>query len=170
MVKNVKINIASVLKNDGASTDFSGEVSLGRVEFMGSMFDFRQPLSIVGKVLNIGGTIEISASITGSYITECSRCGKPVAEEFSSDLFESLDNDFSDIDEECISIQGNVMDISGSIEACIFGNIPMQSLCSEDCKGLCPKCGINLNENECNCDTTVYDPRFAIFRNLSEEV
>ena len=166
----MKINIASVLRNDGASKDFSGEVTLGKVEFMGSTLDFEKPLSVVGKVLNIGGTLEISARITGGYVTECSRCGRPVEEDFSADLFESMDDDFSDIDEECIIVQGNVIDISGSIEACIFGNIPMRSLCSEDCKGLCPMCGINLNEKECNCDTTVYDPRFAIFRNLSEEV
>ena len=167
---SVKVNIASVLKNDGASQSFSGEVVLGKVEYMGSTLDFEKPLAVSGNVLNIGGTIEISAQITGRYTTECARCGKDVAEDFSADLFESMENDFSDIDEECISVQGNVMDISGSIDACIFGNIPMQSLCSEECKGLCPECGINLNEKECNCDTTVYDPRFAIFRNLSKEV
>ena len=166
----MKINIASVLRNDGASKDFSGEVVLGEVEFMGSTLLFEKPRLVEGKVLNIGGTLEISAQINGSYRAECSRCGNPVNEDFSAELFESVDNDFSDIDEECICIAGNVMDISGSIEACIFGNIPLQFLCSEDCKGLCPVCGINLNENECNCDTTVYDPRFAIFRNLSEEV
>ena len=166
----MKINIASVLKNDGASKDFSGEVYLGKVCYMGSTLDFETPLFVAGKVLNIGGTLEISAQITGRFATECSRCGAAVAEDFSADLFESVENDFSDIDAECISIQGNVMDISGSVEACIFSNIPLQFLCSEDCKGLCPGCGINLNENECNCDTTVYDPRFAIFRNLSEEV
>ncbi len=166
----MKINIASVLRNDGATKDFSGEVNLGKVEFMGSTLDFKEPLSVAGKVLNIGGTLEITATIKGGYVTECSRCGIDVAEGFSAELFESMDNDFSDIDEECIVVQGNVIDISGSIEACIFGNIPLQTLCSEDCKGLCPVCGINLNEKECNCDTTVYDPRFAIFRNLSEEV
>ena len=166
----MKLNIASVLKNDGASKSFSGEVNLGKVDYMGSTLDFKSPLLIEGKVLNIGGTLEISAQITGEFATECSRCGAEVNEKFSADLFESIENDFSDIDEECVSIQGNVMDISGSIEACIFGNIPMQSFCMEDCKGLCPVCGVNLNYNECNCDTTVYDPRFAIFRNLSKEV
>lgn len=166
----MKLNIASVLKNDGASKAFLGEVSLGKVEYMGSTLDFEAPLSVTGKVQNIGGTIEISAHITGRFNTECSRCGDAVTEDFSADLFESVENDFSDIDEECISVQGNVIDISGSINACIFGNIPMQTLCREDCKGLCPECGMNLNEKECNCDTTVYDPRFAIFRNLSKEV
>ena len=166
----MKINIASVLRNDGASQSFTGSVELGTVVYMGSTISFEGPLAVSGKVINIGGTLEISADISGSYKTECSRCGVPVTENFSAELFESIENDFSDIDEECITISGNVMDISGSIDACIFGNIPMQFLCKEDCKGLCPECGINLNENECNCDTTVYDPRFAIFRNLSKEV
>ena len=166
----LKLNIASVLKNDGASKDFSGEVSLGKVDYMGSALDFKSPLKVDGKVLNIGGTLEISGRVTGEFSTECSRCGIVVTEAFEAELFESLENDFSDVDEECISVQGNVIDISGSINACIFGNIPMQSFCREDCKGLCPVCGVNLNYNECNCDTTVYDPRFAIFRNLSEEV
>ena len=166
----MKINIASVLKNEGASKQFSGNVELGMFDFMGSTLEFKTPLCVEGKIHNIGGTLEVSAQITGEYFTQCSRCGKEVREDFSADLFESMENDFSDIDPECISVSGNVIDISGSIDACIFNNIPLQFLCSEDCKGLCPVCGTDLNENECNCEKEVYDPRFAIFRNLSKEV
>ena len=166
----MKINIASVLRNDGASKAFSGNVELGTFDYMGSTLQFAEPVLIEGKVYSIGGALEISAQITGEYKTECSRCGQPVVGKLSGELFESIDSDFSDIDEECISISGNVIDISGSVEACIFESIPLQPLCREDCKGLCPVCGIDLNKNECNCDDTVYDPRFAIFRNLSKEV
>ena len=166
----MKINIASVLRNDGASKAFSGNVELGTFDYMGSTLTFHKPLNIEGKVYNIGGTLEISAQITGYYTTECSRCGQIVEAELKAELFESVDSDFSGIDDECIVVSGNVIDISGSIDACIFGSIPMQPLCREDCKGLCPVCGIDLNKNECNCETEVYDPRFAIFRKLSEEV
>ena len=166
----MKINIASVLRNDGASKAFSGNVELGTFDYMGSTLQFAEPVLIEGKVYSIGGALEISAKITGEYKTECSRCGQPIVGKLSGELFESLDSDFSDIDEECISISGNVIDISGSVEACIFESIPLQPLCREDCKGLCPVCGIDLNKNECNCETEVYDPRFAIFRNLSKEV
>jgi len=166
----MKINIASVLRNDGASKAFSGNVELGTFDYMGSTLTFKAPLLVEGKAVNIGDTLEISATVTGEYETECSRCGKKVTENLKSELFESIDSEFTDIDEECVSISGNVIDISGSIEASIFGSIPMQFLCREDCKGLCPVCGIDLNENECNCEVEVYDPRFAIFRNLSKEV
>lgn len=166
----MKINIASVLKNDGASKMFSGNVELGTFDYMGSTLAFEEPVRVDGKVFNIGGTLEISAQITGKYVTDCSRCGEKVEADLSAELFESVDDEFSDIDEECIVVSGNVIDISGSIDACIFNSIPMQFLCREDCKGLCPQCGTDLNKNKCNCEDEVYDPRFAIFRNLSKEV
>ena len=164
----MKINIASVLKNEGASVKFSGKMELGEFEFMASPVSFSDPVSIEGSVLNIGNTLEISASINGIYKTQCSRCGKDVTMELHSELFESVESDFSDADEECLSLCGNVLDIEGSVRASVFNDIPLKFLCSEDCKGLCPQCGVNLNEKECNCDTTVYDPRFAIFRNLQQ--
>ena len=128
----MKINIASVLKNDGASKMFSGDVELGTFDYMGSTLAFEKPVRVAGKVFNIGGTLEISAEIKGEYTTECSRCGEKVEAELSAELFESIDDEFSDIDEECIVVSGNVIDISGSIEACIFNSIPMQFLCRED--------------------------------------
>ena len=166
----MKINIASVLRNDGASKAFSGNVELGKLDYMGSTLNFSKPVEITGKVYNIGGALEISATVAGEYETECSRCGQPVVGKLSAELFESIDSDLTDLDEECITVSGNVIDISGSIDACIFEELPMQPLCMEECKGLCPVCGIDLNKNECNCETKVYDPRFAIFRNLSKEV
>ena len=166
----MKINIASVLRNDGASKEFSGNVELGNLDYMGSTLSFKEPLAVNGKVYSIGGALEISAEITGEYRTVCSRCGQSVEGKLTAELFESIDSDLSGIDEECITVSGNVIDISGSIDACIFEELPMQPLCKEDCKGLCPVCGIDLNKNECNCERAVYDPRFAIFRNLSKEV
>ena len=166
----MKINIASVLRNDGASKEFSGEAELGSFEYMGSTLTFENPPRITGRIHNIGGTLEISGQITGEYTTVCSRCQAPIRKVFSAELFESIDDELSDIDEECITVSGNVIDISGSIDACIFGSLPMQPLCREDCKGLCHQCGTDLNKNECNCEDEVYDPRFAIFRKLSKEV
>ena len=166
----MKINIASVLRNEGAVKPFSETVELGRFDLMGSTLRFQRPLSVNGKILNIGGTLEISAQIEGEYTTQCSRCGEEVEMTLSAELFESVENDFSDVDDECISISGNIIDITGSVNACIFNSIPLQFLCSDECRGLCPVCGVNRNKQECNCDETVYDPRFAIFRNLSKEV
>jgi uncharacterized protein len=44
--------------------------------------------------------------------------------------------------------------------------LPTRPLCSEDCRGLCGTCGVNLNRESCSCSEPVGDPRMAIFRNL----
>lgn len=52
----------------------------------------------------------------------------------------------------------------------VYGEIllawPMKVLCKDDCRGLCPKCGANLNQTECNCDRAVPDPRMAAFQDV----
>ena len=166
----MKVNIASVLKSDGASMEIKGKAELGKFDFSGSVLEFKEPVTVSGTVRNIGGTVEIAADVKGEYTTQCSRCNKVFAKPLSAKLNESFDVEFSDVDEECLSLNGNVLDMSGAVDACIFENIPLSFLCSDDCKGLCPVCGTDLNVSECNCDTTVYDPRFAIFRKLSKEV
>lgn len=164
----MKINIATVMKNDGASLPFGGSVDLGVVEFCGSTLEFKEPPTVSGIIQNLGGTIEITGEVSGSYVTQCSRCVQACTVALSAELDERVEDDFSDADGECLSLKGNILDISGAVEAAIFGAIDTQPLCDEACKGLCPVCGANLNESECNCDTTVYDPRFAIFRKLMQ--
>ena len=48
----------------------------------------------------------------------------------------------------------------------IIGNWPAKILCKEDCKGICPKCGQNLNIKDCGCDTFVPDPRMAAIQDI----
>lgn len=47
--------------------------------------------------------------------------------------------------------------------------VPMKNLCSEDCKGLCPKCGKNLNEGPCNCNEEEIDPRWEPIQKLKSK-
>lgn len=147
----MKINIASVLKNEGASMDFSGTTEMGSFTFMGSPIEFAEDVSVKGTVLNIGGTIEVSADITGKYKTQCSRCCEDIVQSVECDLFESVRSDFSDADAECLSLCGTALDIDGAVKSCVFNSVPLKFLCSEDCKGLCPVCGCDLNTVQCSC-------------------
>src|SRR5262245_13566328 len=47
--------------------------------------------------------------------------------------------------------------------------LPMKPLCGDDCKGLCPVCGTNLNRGTCTCQRTWDDPRLAALRNLKHD-
>ena len=76
--------------------------------------------------------------------------------------------------EELSYVSGHSFDVDGFVLDECYVQLPMNVLCSEDCKGLCIKCGKNLNEGSCNCDTFVPDPRMTrildIYNANKEEV
>ena len=69
-----------------------------------------------------------------------------------------------DIDFE--TYKGDEIDLGGFLRELIAMSLPIKVLCVEECKGLCPNCGVNLNLEECSCKDNWVDPRFAVLRNL----
>ena len=63
-------------------------------------------------------------------------------------------------------IQNKKLDVDALMHNEILTDWPMQVLCSEDCKGICPSCGANRNRTSCDCDTAVLDPRMAAIRDI----
>ena len=64
---------------------------------------------------------------------------------------------------------GRVLDVMPQIEESIYTLIPTKILCREDCKGLCPNCGADLNEGECSCKNVNVDPRLEALRNFTTD-
>ena len=71
-----------------------------------------------------------------------------------------------DSDEEIWELSDKTIDLKPAVIANIILNMPMQVLCSDDCKGLCPKCGHNLNDGDCGCDRGYVNPQFEKLLNL----
>ena len=80
--------------------------------------------------------------------------------------FNLSDEERSEGLDETNFIIGYNLDVDTLINDEILIGFPMKLLCSEDCKGLCKNCGTNLNEKSCDCDTTVYDPRMSVIRDI----
>ena len=100
--------------------------------------------------------------------SECARCAELVRNAVEIEL------------EECFSPAENIspgeqvssMDVNGYINLrpilrdLVIVSTPMQILCTPDCKGLCPRCGIDLNQGQCDCELEDVDPRLAILKLL----
>lgn len=93
-----------------------------------------------------------------------------LVEEFS--IFYTSDKETAKYDDEQV-VQlfkpGTPIDLSNGLKENLLLAIPMKIVCSEDCKGLCLSCGMNLNEDRCNCKKTVVDPRWAGLEQLRNE-
>jgi uncharacterized protein len=135
-----------------------------------------EPVKVEGKLRKGIAQVDVNGRISGGAIEmECQRCLTPtkipldfpfsatfVTEENYTDAKEAelrgADLDVSVYEDERI-------DLGELAREQILLNLPTQALCREDCKGLCPKCGANLNETACDCASVEIDPRW---RGLSE--
>lgn len=163
----MKINIVSVINSDGAKLGIEKEFSVGSFEFAGNEYSFEKPVKVTGEITNIGSALKIILKVEGEYTSFCDRCGRDIASSIVGEASENITGENVEIDSEMFELYGHTLDISGAVESLVYSSLPMRNLCKDDCKGLCPKCGTDLNDSECNCDTTRYDPRFAIFRKLA---
>jgi uncharacterized protein len=92
---------------------------------------------------------------------------QPVAVEIPLEICREYDkNDTEEESEEENLIVGYNLDTEQLIYCEILVNWPMKTLCTEACKGICKKCGTNLNHSSCTCDTVELDPRMAKIRDI----
>ena len=135
---------------------------------------FPSPMKVTGDITNTAGYMRMALTMSVDYESTCARCLSPVCGEFTLDLektvaprnlLENLDEDRLD---DYAIIEDGFLDMDEQLREQLEMEFPMRFLCHEDCKGLCPKCGKNLNEGNCNCDHTEIDPRMEPLRKLLE--
>ena len=81
------------------------------------------------------------------------------------DMKQTAEGRIEDLDETDFIIGYN-LDTEKLVYGELLVNWPMKTLCREDCKGICRKCGKNLNEGSCGCDTVELDPRMAVIAEI----
>jgi uncharacterized protein len=135
-----------------------------------------QPVTADGSIVNLSGYMKMSLRINVKYKTECSRCLRPLDETLilvfdkTIAVAGSLENEESDeVIEDYILIRENKLNLSQITGEQLLLDFPLRHLCSEDCRGLCPKCGHDLNEGDCGCNTAETDPRLRILQTLLDK-
>ena len=126
-------------------------------------------VAVSGKIENNTGIVSLSATVTFSATVICSRCTEEFKNNFKFDIYHLLANNLvNDDNDDYIVVENSVLDLEELIVEDIVLSLPSRFLCSEDCKGLCSKCGHNLNEGPCGCKKDV-DPRMAALLQLLDD-
>ncbi|MGN7453862.1 YceD family protein [Paenibacillus pasadenensis] len=131
-----------------------------------------KPMSVELDVGPYEGTAQVTGELRADLTMVCSRCLEPVEEHLSIPIEErfalaSMVKD-PEADEDLILVAEDKVDLQPYVEGTLLIYLPMAPLCSDDCKGLCPDCGTNLNEQSCGCSRDVIDPRFEALKKLLE--
>ena len=159
-------DLSSVLNNDGAVLKISGGVELSETQSFG--VNFPEGVEVSGEIRCRKDVLELSAQVSGTFKTECARCLKELSFPLSFDFCETLAQDGESVTDKdsVIIFSGYVIDISDIVESNVLLNLSSKYVCSEDCKGICPKCGANLNETTCSCEDDEIDPRWEKLKNF----
>lgn len=126
------------------------------------------------RAVNAGtGEIVARGSVDGVLRHECRRCLEEVQTSFRRDLTLVFVSDGSDEDEESgaypFDESESYLDMSTAVREEILLEVNPYVECTPDCAGLCPQCGTNLNEAECDCTVDEVDPRWGALRDLKSE-
>ncbi|MBR2650613.1 MAG: DUF177 domain-containing protein [Clostridia bacterium] len=128
---------------------------------------FPSPLKVVGDITNTAGYMRMRVALTVDYETSCARCLSPISGSFSLDLEKTVAprDILADLPEEKLDdyviVDDGFIDIDELLRDQMELEFPSRFFCREDCRGLCQRCGKNLNEGKCGCPEKEIDPRLA---------
>jgi uncharacterized protein len=144
-------------------------VELSDVEYMGE-YPLKKPVTVTGNVTNRAGLVTLSISMVYVFSAPCDRCGLPTETCHKVTLEKSLAPEIAGIDnDDIILVEDYKLDLDELVYTEVIVSLPMKHLCREDCKGICPSCGKNLNDQKCNCETKQIDPRLQALADLLKE-
>lgn len=161
------LDVRPILCAPGKTLEFQFQMDLSDVEFEGR-YPASRPVETKGLVRNTAGLLELSLSAWTTLDSVCDRCGKEFLQEkevsYSCMLAEELQNEDSD---EIVLLEDGRVDVSDLARTEFILGMDTKTLCSEDCKGLCPRCGADWNIGPCSCKKEP-DPRMAALAKLLE--
>lgn len=164
------LGLSKIMDTPGATVPFSTSVDLSDLQY-GNSYPVTEPVTAEGQVRNTAGVLVMTGSIQTTIHGTCDRCAAEFDREieFPLDvvLVTELANEENE-DEWVFPLEGDSADLDDIVRTVFVLNLDSKLLCKEDCKGLCHRCGKNLNDGPCNCQKEL-DPRFAALKQLLEK-
>ena len=164
------LDLSKIIESPGASVSFSTSVDLSDLCY-GTCYPVDEPVQASGSVRNTAGVLVMTGRVHTTIHGVCDRC----AGDFTSDvdipidvvLVSELSNEENE-DEWVFPLEGDSADLEDIVRTVFVLNLDSKLLCKPDCKGICCRCGKNLNEGPCSCQKEL-DPRFAALRQLLDK-
>ena len=161
----MRLDLRDIINTPDAEKAFQLQVDLSDLDFFGRK-PITQPVRAEGRVTNHAGALVLEGTARSVLDLACDRCGK----EFSREKVVALDSLVAheledDENDEIILLEGTELDLDEVVTTAYILAMDTKNLCSDDCKGLCAKCGVDLNVEPCRCKPDV-DPRLAALAQL----
>ncbi len=163
------INLHDIIDIPDAAVDFDYSPDLSDAAG-GSVTSVSGPSRAVGQIRNAAGVLEFTADVETTLSCVCARClkefDKPMHQHISVTLSADSEDEFDSAD--VYPLDGDSIETDDIVVGEFILNMDQRQLCRDDCKGLCEKCGADLNNGPCTCEKEI-DPRLAVLGQLLGE-
>lgn len=161
----IRINVAEIKKRLVGSKTFAYELTPDELDITDTDLKVTAPIHLEGVVENAGYVILLKADVKTEIERTCGRCLKVFTEPLAAQVVEKFyPAGAENIENDAFIYESDLLDITEPVRESLLLAVPLQSLCREDCRGLCPVCGADRNEGDCGCDATTVDPRLAALK------
>ena len=162
------LNLQKIINAPGERMAFQFELDLSGVDF-GGMYPSQEPVVVTGQARNTAGMLTLEMEMSTVLKSVCDRCLKafdnPCSVRCDYALAERVESEDSD---DIIVLEDGCVDVGELARTAFILEMDTKTLCSEDCMGICPGCGVDLNQGSCTCKKQV-DPRLAVLARLLEK-
>lgn len=167
----MQIDLSKFLLSDDTLYRVSGEYAVNDSEFL-SKIRIKGKILFSGEFFKVEDELILNASVKYTYTETCARClaefDNTIETKFEAVVVEDRPVN-PETDEIEIAVKDGCVDLSVPVKQMVYLSMPMKALCREDCMGICPTCGVNLNVEKCNCENIDTDPRLEKLRDLLKE-
>ncbi len=161
------IDLKKYFSGENLSQPIDYTVDMSGVE-MDGVYPFVSPVHVQGELRAFASSAELQVTVRYTFSMPCNRCLAETKKEFVHSISHVLVNKLNEEEDfdDYIVVEGDQLDLDELIYSDVLLLTPSKYVCREDCKGLCPICGKNLNEGDCTCGKQQTDSRLEALRQL----
>ena len=160
--------LKSVFLNEDCEKQLTYELDIADIDVDG-VFPFTSPVTVTATARNRASLVTLTLDCRYDYSRSCDRCTEQFVRReqktFVHRLAQTLVDEGND---DYIETPDFTVELDEVVISDILLDLPQKNLCRSDCKGLCPKCGHNLNSGKCECEGKTVDPRLEILKQLMD--
>jgi len=168
----VTLNVSNALKHPGQVYPFQAALELEEMEVLSDIVRFEE-IHAEGEYFFAEEKLSLKANVDAFVCTRCSKCLEDVRQPIHAKMDAVFTRQPDPDDPDLYSFEASIMELTDAVRDALLLEFPIRFLCSEDCKGLCPQCGVNLNKGSCTCQeggevTNPFSALKAIVQNNEE--
>ncbi|AFK86752.1 MULTISPECIES: YceD family protein [Thermoanaerobacterium] len=163
----MKIDLSKIKGHRGRSIEVNYVENLSVLEANSNRYVVIKPISVTGSITYDSEGIVLKLLARGAIKVTCDRC----LDEFEYEFVIPIDEVVNESDDEFSGeVEDEKLDLTKIVIENVELSLPMKFICSNDCKGLCPTCGKNLNHEKCDCQIKEIDPRLSVLNKLLQKM